>query len=143
MSVAKGTSYRVAAEVARHKAGRVPPGRRSRRSPANEGQLVANWVDVCSEFVCAGQLPERWPHTIAVDSQNFRVNSGPHAGRGFHVLAAVGRRGPAVQPGPDPVLRLVDQKAEDHGQGGHADHHPARIEFLDEGGKVTSTVPGK
>ena len=89
--VAKGTSYRVAAEIARQKAGRVPPGRRNRRSPANEGQLVANWVDVCSEFICAGQLPERWPHTIAVDSQNFRVNSGPHAGRGFHVLAAVGR----------------------------------------------------
>ena len=89
--VAKGTSYRVAAEIARQKAGRVPPGRRSRRSPANEGQLVANWVDVCSEFICGGQLPERWPHTIAVDSQNFRVNSGPHAGRGFHVLAAVGR----------------------------------------------------
>jgi hypothetical protein len=91
VSVAKGTSYRVAAEIARHKAGRIPPGGRSRRSPANEGQLVANWVDVCSEFICAGELPRRWPHTIAVDSQNFRVNSGPNAGRGFHVLAAVGR----------------------------------------------------
>jgi hypothetical protein len=52
---------------------------------------VANWVDVCSEFICAGQLPVRWPHTIAVDSQNFRVISGPNAGHGFHVLAAVGR----------------------------------------------------
>lgn len=89
--VAKGTSYRVAAEIARQKAGRVPLGGRGRRSPANEGQLVANWVDVCSEFVCAGELPERWPHTIAVDSQNFRVNSGPNVGRGFHVFAAVGR----------------------------------------------------
>jgi len=89
--VAKGSSYRVAAEIARQKAGRVPAGGRSRRSPANEGQLVANWVDVCSEFICGGQLPERWPHTIAVDSQNFRVNSGPNRGRGFHVLAAVGR----------------------------------------------------
>ena len=89
--MAKGTSYRVAAEIARHKGGRVPPGARSRRSPANEGQLVANWVDVCGEFVCAGELPGRWPHTVAVDSQNFRVNSGPNTGRGFHVLAAVGR----------------------------------------------------
>jgi hypothetical protein len=89
---AKGTSYRVAAEIARQKAGRVPaPRPRSRRSPANEGQLVANWVDVCSELVCAGELPDRWPHTIAIDSQNFRVNSGPNTGRGFHVLAAVGR----------------------------------------------------
>jgi hypothetical protein len=91
VSVAKGTSYRVAAEIARQKAGRIPAGERSRRWPANEGQLVANWVDVCSEFICAGQLPERWPHTIAIDSQNFRVISGPNAGRGFHVLAAVGR----------------------------------------------------
>jgi hypothetical protein len=93
VSVAKGTTYRTAAEVARRKAGRVPAGKedRRRRSPANEGQLVANWVDVFSEFVCAGDLPECWPHTLAVDSQNFRVNSGPHAGRGFHVLAAVGR----------------------------------------------------
>ncbi|MGH3610406.1 MAG: hypothetical protein ACRDRD_20310, partial [Pseudonocardiaceae bacterium] len=97
VSVAKGSSYRVAAELARHKAGRIPAGRRSRRSPANEGQLVANWVDVCSEFICPGQLPERWPHTIAVDSQNFRVNSGPNAGRGFHILAAVGRDQP--EPG--------------------------------------------
>lgn len=93
VTVAKGTTYRAAAEVARRKAGRVPAVNqdRRRRSPANEGQLVANWVDVCSEFVCAGELPDRWPHTIAVDSQNFRVNSGPHAGRGFHILAAVGR----------------------------------------------------
>ncbi|HEY6397561.1 MAG TPA: hypothetical protein VIX82_08930 [Solirubrobacteraceae bacterium] len=90
--VSKGTSYRAAAEIARKKAGRVPPPRRRRRrSAANEGQLVANWVDVCGEFICAGQLPERWPQTIAVDSQNFRVKSGPHAGRGFQVFAAVGR----------------------------------------------------
>lgn len=104
-SAAKGTSYRVAAELARHKARRIPSGGQSRRSPANEGQLVANWVDVCSELICAGQLPERWPHTIAVDSQNFRVNSGPNKGRGFHVLAAVGRE--EAEPGKwAPVPRV-------------------------------------
>jgi hypothetical protein len=92
VSVAAGTSYRAAAEGARQRAGRVPPVRsRRRRSAANEGQLVANWIDVCSEFVCAGQLPGRWPETVLIDSQNFRVKSGPNAGRGFHVLAAVGR----------------------------------------------------
>jgi hypothetical protein len=91
-SVAKGTSYRAAAEIARQRAGRVPPPRpRKRRAQSNEGQLVANWVDVCGEFLCAGELPDRWPHTIAVDSQNFRVKSGPRAGHGFNVLAAVGR----------------------------------------------------
>jgi hypothetical protein len=110
VSVAKGTSYRAAAEVARVKAGReLPPaGEGSRRSPANEGQLVANWVDVCSEFVCTGALSGRWPHTVAVDSQNFRVNSGPRAGRGFHVLAAAGREeGDAARWAPIPrVSRL-------------------------------------
>ena len=69
------------------------------RSPANEEQLLANWVDVCSEFVCADQLPERWPHTIAVDSQNFRVNSVPNAGRGFHVFAAVVATRPSLGSG--------------------------------------------
>ena len=110
VSVAKGTTYRAAAEVARRKAGRVPTSDqdRRRRSPANEGQLVANWIDVCSEFVCAGELPDRWPHTLAVDSQNFRVNSGPNDGSGFHVLAAVGReKGDAARWAPIPrVWRL-------------------------------------
>jgi hypothetical protein len=108
--VAKGTSYRVAAELARQKAGRVPPeGGRGRRSAANEGQLVANWVDVCGRFICAGQLPERWPHTIAVASQNFRIKSGANRGRGFHVLAAVGRE--QGEPGswaPTPRLWRVE-----------------------------------
>ncbi len=92
VSAAHGTSYRAAAEIARQKARRVPPPRpRRRRSAANEGQLVANWIDVCSELVCAGELPDRWPETLLIDSQNFRVKSGPNAGRGFHVFAAVGR----------------------------------------------------
>jgi hypothetical protein len=111
-SVAAGTSYRAAAEIARVKAGRVPPlpvrRRRQRRQVANEGQLVANWVDVCSELVCSGELPARWPETLLVDSQNFRVKSGPNAGRGFHVFAAVGRD--AGEPGrwgqPPRVWRL-------------------------------------
>jgi hypothetical protein len=93
-SVAAGTSYRTAAEIARQKAGRMPApkrGRRQRRQTANEGQLVANWLDVCGELVCAGQLPDRWPETLLVDSQNFPVKSGPNTGRGFHVFAAVGR----------------------------------------------------
>jgi hypothetical protein len=108
--VSKGSSYRAAAELARRKAGRVPAGREhKRRSAANEGQLVANWLDVLGGLVGAGELPERWPHTIAVDSQNFRIKSGAHRGRGFHVLAAVGRE--QSEPGrwvPVPVLWRVE-----------------------------------
>jgi len=98
VAVAAGTTYRAAAEFARRKAGRIPPPReRRRRQAANEGQLVANWVDVCSELVCAGELPERWPDTVAVDSQNFRVRTGADSWRGFHVFAAVGRE--SSEPG--------------------------------------------
>ncbi|MHB8657458.1 MAG: transposase [Solirubrobacteraceae bacterium] len=58
--------------------------------------------------MCAGELPDRWPETLLIDSQNFRVRSGPNAGRGFHVFAALGRD--AGEPGrwaqPPRVWRL-------------------------------------
>lgn len=94
-AVAGGASYRAAAEAARRRAERVPAGRaggrsRRRRDPERDGQLVANWVDVFSDVVCAGELPERWPETLLIDSKGFRLLSGLHAGRGFHVFAAMG-----------------------------------------------------
>ena len=80
--VSKGSSYRAAAELARRKAGRVPAGREhKRRSAANEGQLVANWLDVLGGLVGAGELPERWPHTIAVDSQRTWRSISPKVPR--------------------------------------------------------------
>ena len=97
VAVAKGASYQAAAESARRQAGRLPsmPGEGSplrwrRRDPARDGQLVANWVDVFTALVCAGELPERWPQTLLVDSMNFRVRTGERSGRGFHVFAAMG-----------------------------------------------------
>lgn len=101
-AVAAGASYRAAAEAARRRADRVPPGasdERSarRRDPARDGQLVANWVDVFSDLVCADELPSRWPQTLLIDSKNFRIRSGEHAGRGFHVMAAMGSE--AAAPG--------------------------------------------
>jgi hypothetical protein len=98
VAVAKGASYQAAAEAARRHAGRLaaPPDdgsrwRWRRRDPARDGQLVANWIDVFAGLVCAGQLPERWPHTLLVDSKNFRIRTGERSGRGFHVFAAMGR----------------------------------------------------
>lgn len=101
-AVAAGASYRSAAEAARRRAHRLPVGGRDdwpqrRRDPVRDGQLVANWIDVFSELVCVGELPDRWPPTLLVDSKNFRIHSGEHAGRGFHVLAAMGSR--AAEPG--------------------------------------------
>lgn len=109
-AVAAGASYRAAAEVARRRAGRIPPGASDarperRRDPLREGQLVADWVDVFTELVCASVLPGRWPETLLIDSKNFRIHSGAHAGRGFHVLAAMGSE-PAAPGKWAPVPRL-------------------------------------
>src|SRR5215217_6785355 len=109
-AVAGGASYRVATEAARRRAGRVLaegldqwPDRR--RDAVRDGQLVANWIDVFSGLVCAGELPGRWPQTLLIDSKNFRIDTDPHAGRGFHVLAAMGSE--ASEPGKwAPVAKL-------------------------------------
>lgn len=97
VAVAQGSSYQVAAEMARRRAGRLPKsaslrevGEWRRRDPARDGQIVANWVDVFCDLVCAGELPERWPHTLLIDSKNFRIRTGDRAGRGFQVFAAMG-----------------------------------------------------
>jgi len=95
VAVACGGSYKSAAEAARRAADRLPAAAASRRhwrqrDPARDGQLVANWVDVFSDLVCAGELPTRWPATLLIDSRGFRITSGQRAGRGFYVFAAIG-----------------------------------------------------
>jgi hypothetical protein len=95
VAVARGTSYKSAAETARTAADRMPPSASVNRGwryrdPARDGQLVANWVDVYSELVCAGELPERWPEVLLVDCRGFRITTGKRAGRSFYVFAAVG-----------------------------------------------------
>ena len=101
-AVAAGASYRAAAEAARRRAGRVRSSASDawperRRDPVRDGQLVADWVDVFGELVCAGQLPEQWPQVLLIDSKSFRIVSGEHAGRGFHMFAAMGSA--AGEPG--------------------------------------------
>src|SRR6266567_4252258 len=97
VAVAKGSSYQTAAQAARRHAGRLPEAADDgfergwrRRDPARDGQLVANWIDVFTGLVCAGERPARWPEVLLIDSKNFRVRTGERAGRGFHVFAAMG-----------------------------------------------------
>lgn len=95
VAVARGASYKSAAEAARRAGDRMPEAVPSRqhwryRDPARDGQLVANWVDVFTELVCAGELPERWPAVVVLDSRGFRITTGERAGRGFYVFAAIG-----------------------------------------------------
>lgn len=105
--VAAGKSYRQAAWAARRAAGRTHEpltGRRGRRRDPNlDGQLVANWVDSLAAIVTAGELPERWPRRLALDSREFRIDGGPRAGQSFHVFAAVGHD----EPGRPRVWRLA------------------------------------
>lgn len=95
VAVARGASYKSAAQAARHAADRLPEAAPSRRhwryrDPARDGQLVANWVDVFSDLVCGDELPERWPAVLLIDSRGFRITTGERAGRGFYVFAAIG-----------------------------------------------------
>ena len=96
--VAGGDSYRQAAWAARRAAGREharmtgPRGRL--RDPNLDGQLVANWVDSLAAIVAAGELPQRWPERLALDSREFRIDRGPRAGQRFHVFCAVGHDAP-------------------------------------------------
>lgn len=107
--VARGATYREAAFSARRQGDRLPAvrltGRAQRRDAARDGQLVANWVDVFSEPLCAGLLPEAWPEVLVIDSAELRVKSGPRRGQGFHVIGAVGRD-PADQGRPLEPLRV-------------------------------------
>jgi hypothetical protein len=100
-AVAAGASYRSAAEAARKRAHREPPrARRPKpgariRDPMRDGQIVANWIDVFADVLCAEELPSSWPKgALLVDSKGFRVRSGIHAGRGFHVFCAMGAEAP-------------------------------------------------
>lgn len=117
--VARGATYRDAAFAARRQGERLPAVRRSgrakRRDAARDGQLVANWVDVFSEPLSAGLLPERWPEVLVIDSAEMRVKSGPRRGQGFHVIGAVGRdRAPAARPlEPLRVWRLAASPVKD------------------------------
>lgn len=97
--VAGGESYRHAGRAARIAAGRehreVTGTRWRPRDPNLDGQLVANWVDVLGPIICEGELETRWPKRLALDSVEFRIDRGPHAGESFHVFAAVGHDEPA------------------------------------------------
>jgi hypothetical protein len=112
VALARGSSYKAAAEMARRAADRMPPSAAEYRgwrdrNPARDGQLVANWVDVYGELVCAGELSGRWPAVLLVDCRGFRVTTGERAGRSFYVFAAVGidldEHG---QPQPSQLWRL-------------------------------------
>src|SRR6185295_8087470 len=82
-AVAAGASYRSAAEAARKRGHREPPSRARRPKPGarirdrmRDGQIVANWIDVFADVICAGGLPGSWPEgTLLVDSKGFRVRS--------------------------------------------------------------------
>jgi hypothetical protein len=109
--VARGATYREAAFAARRDGGRLPAvrltGRAERRDAARDGQLVANWVDVFTEPLCTGLLPEEWPEVVVIDSAELRVKCGQRRGQGFHVIGAVLEPPDQQRLEPPPLARRV------------------------------------
>jgi hypothetical protein len=99
--VAAGKTYREAGRAARAMAERSHDhmtGRRRRRDPNRDGQIVANWVDALTPLITEGALPTAWPERLALDSVEFRVRGGQHSGQSFHVFIAVGYEEHSVEP---------------------------------------------
>lgn len=101
--VARGESYRSAAQAARVHGGRVKPGMRRRRTTpapgaqrkkrrsrlaAGDGHIVANWIDAFTPVLANEALPTEWPKVLIIDSKAF--TRGGKNKRRFNVLGAVG-----------------------------------------------------
>jgi hypothetical protein len=107
--VARGESYRRAAENVRKTSGRWLDGsfqrsfthRQDRRDENADGQIVANWIDTLAPALLEEKLPTSWPHELVVDSVEFRIKNGWKAGASYHVFVAVGYEGGYI---PRPVV---------------------------------------
>jgi hypothetical protein len=83
VAVGKGMSYRSAARL-------VP------RSPAPDGNSVADWVELFAPPIYARHAERRWPDTVALDELRFHARSRDARGRAlpeevpaFRILAAL------------------------------------------------------
>lgn len=86
VGVGRGMSYRAAARL-------VP------RSPAPDGNSVADWVELFAPVIHARSAPSGWPRTVELGRLSFRARALDPRGRplpdevpAFEVLAAVGPR---------------------------------------------------
>jgi hypothetical protein len=103
--VARGQSYRSAAEHVRRTSGRWLDGsfqrsftrRQNRRDQNADGQIIANWIDTLAPALLEGKLPTSWPRELIVDSVEFRINGGWKASASFYVFVAVGYEGDYVR----------------------------------------------
>ena len=66
VEVARGVSYREAAEHARLRAGHYHRCHGVRRA-SSDGHSVRRWVDQYAPIVAAGSLPQEWPRVLVVD----------------------------------------------------------------------------
>lgn len=88
VEVARGTSYRAAAEIARTKASRQ---RRNAHAPAYgaNGQVVGDWVEAFAPVIWERVGPSAWPPVVAVDE--LPVNGSRKLGnRLYSILGAQG-----------------------------------------------------
>jgi hypothetical protein len=106
--VARGETYRRAAEHVRRTSGRWLDGsfqrsfthRQNRRDANADGQIIANWIDSLAPALIEA-LPGSWPKELVVDSVEFRINGGWKASASFYVFVAIGYEGEYI---PRPVV---------------------------------------
>lgn len=94
VALASGATYQQAALTARTtvaaqfaRVGRPLPWK---DTGMNHGQAAADWVEVFTNVVLAGDEDDRWPDVVLLDSTNFWRRRGGRQVPAFHVLMAYG-----------------------------------------------------
>jgi hypothetical protein len=95
VSVGSGTTYRRAGFEARDRSGRLRFSQRGWELKNNDGNTVADWVELFAPSIFEQRSPKEWPRILALDAQPFAVaSSNGHPKRrvqpAFHVFGAYG-----------------------------------------------------
>jgi hypothetical protein len=86
VAVGSGATYRLAGFDARARSGRLRHSNRGWPLKNNDGNTVADWVELFAPPIFEQYAPREWPHILALDAQSFAIGGQP----GFHVFGAYG-----------------------------------------------------
>jgi hypothetical protein len=89
VSVGGGATYRRAGFDVRHRSGRLRYTERGWPLRNNDGNTVADWVELFALPIFEHHAPKEWPQILALDGQSFAgASSGGRSA--FHVFGAYG-----------------------------------------------------
>jgi hypothetical protein len=86
VSVGSGATYRQAAFDARERSGRLRYSKPGWPLKNNDGNTVADWVELFAPPIFDRHAPKEWPQILALDAQSFAQRGQP----AFHVFGAYG-----------------------------------------------------